>query len=287
MSLLDTIETPHDRPIIATISGDAGSGKTTLASLFPRPIFIRAEDGMQSIPPEKRPDAFPILRNTDQLFDQLIALLREPHEYRTLVIDSVTALERMFIAEVLKSDPKAKSINSALGGYGAGMSHVAESHARIRKAAGYLNSRRGMNVVFIAHADVERMSLPDMDDYQRYSLRLSAKSLPPYVDDVDLVGFVRLSAAISGEEGERKRVISTGSRELIVAANVASVSKNRFGITKRLELRDGVNPLLDLIPQISAGPTTMNPADAATPAAAATAATAPTAEINLGDDDDE
>lgn len=285
MSLLDTIETPHDRPIIATISGDAGSGKTTLASLFPRPIFIRAEDGMQSIPPEKRPDAFPILKNTDQLFDQLIALLREPHEYRTLVIDSVTALERMFIAEVLKSDPKAKSINSALGGYGAGMSHVAESHARIRKAAGYLNSRRGMNVVFIAHADVEKMSLPDMDDYQRYSLRLSAKSLPPYVDDVDLVGFVRLSAATSGAEGERKRVISTGSRELIVAANVASVSKNRFGITKRLELRDGINPLLDLIPQISAEPVAESPTDTTT-TAATTAATA-TAEINLGDDDDE
>lgn len=46
MSLLDTVKKPEDRPVIATVTGDAGIGKTTLAATFPKPIFIRAEDGM-------------------------------------------------------------------------------------------------------------------------------------------------------------------------------------------------------------------------------------------------
>ena len=243
-----------------TICGDSGTGKTSLAATFPNPIFIRAEDGLQSVPADKRPDAFPVLaaaKATDtvqMLWDQLIALLQQPHEYQTVVIDSVTALERLFIASVLESDHKAKSINQALGGYGAGPAAVASMHQRVRKAAGLLNERRGMHVVFVAHADVEMMRLPDTDDYMRYSLRLPSKSMPPYVDDVDLVGFLKLTTYTKGDDGDRKKAISTGERELICYATAANVSKNRFGITDAIEVPQGVNPLEELIPSLRREP---------------------------------
>jgi hypothetical protein len=259
MSMLSTIAKPADRAVICTICGDSGMGKTSLAAAFPKPIFIRAEDGLQAIPAGQRPDAFPLLaapRATDAvqaLWDQLIALLHEDHDYQTLVIDSVTALERLFIASVMESDTKAKSINQALGGYGAGVSAVASMHQRVRKAAGLLNERKGMHVVFVAHADVETMRLPDSDDYMRYSLRLPPKSLPPYVDDVDVVGFLRLETFTKGEDGERKKAISTGDRQLIVHATAANVSKNRFGVTEALDCPQGVNPLAEFIPALRAG----------------------------------
>ena len=251
MSIMTSITRPGDRAIIATISGDAGTGKTSLAATFPKPIFIRAEDGLASVPADKRPDAFPLIKKGQDLWDQMIALLQEEHAYRTLVIDSVTTLERIFIQDILESDPKAKSINTALGGYGAGKGAVAAMHQRVRKAAGLLNERKGMNVVFIAHADVETMRLPDSDDYQRYSLRMMDTSLPPYVDDVDLVGFIRLVSIVRGEDGERKKAITTGDRELICHSAPSNVSKNRFGITDTLEVTEGSNPLLALIPAIS------------------------------------
>lgn len=251
MSLMESISKPQDRPVLVTICGDSGMGKTSLAAAFPKPIFIRAEDGLQSIAADNRPDAFPVLTDAQSLWDQLGALIKEPHDYKTCVIDSVTALERMFIADVMAQDPKAKSINQALGGYGAGIAAVAAMHNRVRKAAGALNERRGMHVVFVAHADVETMRLPDSDDYMRYSLRLPPKSMPPYVDDVDVVGFVRLVSFTKGDEGERKKAISTGERELICYATASNVSKNRYGITEPLEYLPGENPLANVIPALA------------------------------------
>ncbi len=253
MSLMETAGKPADRPILVTLCGDSGMGKTSLAASFPKPIFIRAEDGMQSIPANRRPDAFPLIGNAKQLWDQLGAVIHEPHDYKTLVIDSVTALERLFVADVLEQDPKARSINQALGGYGAGVAAVAAMHQRVRKGAGLANERRGMHVVFVAHADVETMRLPDADDYMRYSLRLPPKSLPPYVDDVDVVGFLRLVTFTKGEDGERKKAISTGDRELICHAVASNVSKNRYGITEPLPFTVGENPLAGVIPALAEG----------------------------------
>ena len=245
---MQSIRKPEDRAVMVTICGDSGMGKTSLAASFPNTIFIRAEDGMQSIPEHLRPDAFPVVNDAKTLWEQVTAIIHEPHDYKTLVIDSVTALERMFLADVLAQDPKAKSINQALGGYGAGTAAVAAMHQRLRKGAGLANTKRGMHVVFVAHADVETMKLPDADDYMRYSLRLPAKSLPPYVDDVDVVGFLRLEMFTKGDEGERKRAISTGSREMICHATASCVSKNRYGITEALPFVTGENPLAGVIP---------------------------------------
>lgn len=246
MSLLDTISKPIDRAIVCTISGDAGVGKTRLSATFPNPIFIRAEDGLQSIPESSRPDAFPVIAKVDDLWNQLKALISEKHEYKTLVIDSVTALDRLFTQYVVDSDPKQpKSINQAMGGYGAGMAAVGAMHQRLRKACGLLNNS-GMHIVFIAHADTVTIELPDADPYTRYDLRLGKKSVAPYVDDVDLVGYMKLETFTRGD-GERKKAFSDGTRLLVTYTTAANISKNRYGITEDLTVVEGENPLIQYI----------------------------------------
>lgn len=250
MSLLQSIAKPTDRPIIVTICGDSGMGKTTLAASFEKPIVIRAEDGLQAIPHEQRPDAFPLIHKADELWDQLTALLTEEHDYKTLVIDSVTALERLFIQHVIDSDPKnPKSINQAMGGYGAGLSAVATMHQRVRKACGMLNERKGMHVVFVAHADTETIELPDQDPYTRYTLRLGKKSTAPYIDDSDIVGFLKLQTFTTGE-GDRKKAISSGERLITTYATASNISKNRYGITEDLPVIAGQNPFKSIVPGV-------------------------------------
>lgn len=250
MSDLSSISKPQDRAVIVTICGDSGLGKTSLAATFPKPIVIRAEDGLQAIPSDMRPDAFPILQSADDLWAQISTLLKEDHEYETLVIDSVTALERMFIQHVLESDPKKpRTINQALGGYGAGLQAVAALHGRVRKGAGLLNERKNMNIVFIAHAETETIELPDQDAYTRYSLRLGKKSVAPYVDDSDVVGFLKLETFTTGD-GDRKKAISDGTRVLVCHATAANVSKNRYNITEELIVPINENPLEQFIPAL-------------------------------------
>lgn len=250
MSIMESVSKPADRPVIMTICGDSGMGKTSLACTFPNPIVIRAEDGLQAVAADKRPDAFPLLTNADQLWDQLTALIKEDHKYKTVIVDSVTALERLFVQHVIDSDPKQpRSINQALGGYGAGLQAVAGLHQRVRKGAGLLNERRGMHVIFVAHADTETIELPDSDPYTRYSLRLGKKSVAPYVDDSDIVGFLRLETFYTGD-GDRKKAISDGQRELIVHAQASCVSKNRYGVTEPLPVPMGSNPLNGIVPSL-------------------------------------
>ena len=250
MSILDQAAKPIDRPVIVTICGDSGLGKTTLAASFPKPIVIRAEDGLQGVPAAIRPNALPVIHREEQLWEQIMALLQEQHDYQTLVIDSVTALERLFTQHIIESDPKKpRSLNQALGGYGAGPQALAGMHQRVRKACGLLNERKNMHIVFVAHADMETIELPDQDPYSRYSLRLGKKSVAPYVDDSDVVGFLKLETYTTGD-GDRKKAISDGTRILVTYATASNVSKNRYGITEDLIVKPGENPLAQYIPAL-------------------------------------
>ena len=255
MSLMDTIETPTDGPGFVTIFGDAGTGKTSLAATFPSPIFIRAEDGLKAVPAEKRPKAFPLLRTAQDLWDQINALIKEPHEYKTLVIDSVSKLDVLFTEEIMKTDGK-NNLAQCAGGFGAGFQVLFGMHQRLRKACQVLQERRGMNIVFIAHADVDKIEPPDMAGYSKYVMKITGNSkvncADPYVNDVDVVGFIRLQTFSKGSDGEVKKAVSTGTRELIAFATAANVSKNRFGITVPITVELGVNPLAGIVPFVPA-----------------------------------
>lgn len=242
MSILDSITTNKKTAYALTFCGDAGTGKTTLASTFPKPIFIKSEDGTGLL----EVDSFPLLKSVDNLWEQLGALIKEEHNYKTVIIDSVTRLEDMFTLYVVESDPKKpKSINQALGGYGAGLSAVAALHGRVRKAAQML-LEKGINVIFIAHTETTVLELPDQDAYHRYDLKLGKRSMSHYVDDVDLVGFLKLQTYTFGDE-KKKKATSDGTRVLVSYATASNISKNRFGIKEDLTIVEGINPFKNIL----------------------------------------
>lgn len=248
MSILENASVPDAGPQIITFCGDAGLGKSSLAATFPKPIFVRAEDGVARIPSSFRPNALPAIKSEEHLWEQLKALVHDEHDFKTCVIDTVSAADRMFLQSILKQDGKAKSINQALGGYGAGFGALAARHQQVRNAAEMMRQKRGMNVIFLAHTEVGTMRLPDQEDFSRYSLRMTHdKSLPPYLDDVDAVGFLRQRMVITGDDGERKKAISDDTRELVMHVTASNVSKNAYGITEPIEVQLGVNPIAAFI----------------------------------------
>ena len=222
-------------------------GKTTLAAMFPKPVFIRTEDGTASLTGNDNVSLFPLATSTQDVLDAIEVLATEKHEFKTLVIDSITQLATLIEAEIVAADPKAKSINQAGGGYGAGYGAASEKHRQIRDWAGSLAYETGMNVVFIGHADTETLDLPDMDPYARYCVRMHKKSIPHYTDNVDLVGLIRLKTFTRGD-GDKKRAISTGEREILCFPQASSVTKNRFNISQPLPFTfDGGNPFAEFV----------------------------------------
>jgi hypothetical protein len=242
MITLDSLRAPDKRPLIATIVADGGMGKTTLASLFPRPVFIRTEDGTKSI--ENRQDValFPLAKTSQEVFEAFGALLREDHSFKTVVLDSVTQLATMVEAEVVAADPKAKSINQAAGGYGAGIGQAAEVHRQIREVAGLLAEQKHMNVVFLAHADTETVDPPDGEAFTRYAIRMHRKYVAHYSDNTDLVGFIKLKRYTTGD-GDKKKAVGDGTRVLTCYPTPSHISKNRFGIAEDIIFTPDVNPL--------------------------------------------
>ncbi len=225
------------RPIIATLFSEPGLGKTTLAALFPAPVFIRTEDGTASL--DGHPDVllFPVAKTTAHVFEAIEALAGGGHDRKTLVIDSVTQFEKLATSEIIDSEPnpKAKNMAAAHGGYGKAFGMLDRRHQELREACDYLATDCGMNVVFIAHATTEDLELPDADKYSRYTISLHKNRqydcAHHYVNNADLVAFVRLKTLVRGTDGGKKRAISDGEREIICFPVASNVSKNRFGIT--------------------------------------------------------
>lgn len=255
MSILDRAAKPEREPFVGTIVGVQGTGKTTLACTFPKLIMIRTqgEKPPQDIPDDQVPETIEI-SSSEELWDILKALHQEDHDYKSVAFDTATGLDSLFTADVLKADPNARGLNQSHGGYGNGASMVTAMHMRVRRAAEALRKNRGMNVVFLAHAEIADVTPPDGDPYSTYTLRLPKKSMAPYLDSVDCVGFlkqeriVRGAVEAKGERGAKPgRAISSGDRVLVTYLTPASASKNRYGITEDLPVEKGKNPLAKFV----------------------------------------
>lgn len=236
---LSSLSRPQSgRPIIATLFSEPGLGKTTLAAMFPKPVFIRAEDGTASL--DGHPDAmlFPVAKSTSDVFDAIEALASQDHDRKTLVVDSVTQFEKIAQREIIDAEPnpKAKNMAAAHGGYGKAFGMLDKKHQDLREAADYLVTDRGMNVVFIAHATTEELDLPDVDKYSRYTIQLHRNRqydcVHHYSNNADMVAFIRLKTLLRGTESGKKRAISDGEREIICFPVASNISKNRFNITE-------------------------------------------------------
>lgn len=228
-------------PLIFTIVGDGGMGKTSLGSLFPRPVFIRTEDGTKSLKGRNDVALFPVVKSTNEILNQISDLVTEDHNFKSLIVDTITQYNTIAEGEVIMQDGKAKSINTAAGGFGAGHAAVASMHRNLREACGYLSVKRNMNIIFLAHSDIDTIDLPDQDQFMRYTIRMNKRSLSSYIDNVDVVAYIKMKTYTSGE-GEKKKAITDGSRIITCYPTPSHVSKNRLGIKEDLIYIEGSNP---------------------------------------------
>lgn len=213
--------------------GTAGIGKSTFASMADTPVFIQTEDGLASI----GCDRFPLATKYADVIAALGLLYTEPHEYRTIAIDSLDWLERLIFAEVcLKRG--VESVEDVA--YGKAYVFALTQWREVLAGLDALRNERGMAVILIAHSHIEKFADPQCDTFDRYVPRLqkhAAALVQQWCDEV-LFATYRIHTRTSDEGFGRKRVqgIGTGERILRTTERPAHVAKNRLNLPDEIPL---------------------------------------------------
>jgi len=228
MKLLSQIQhgrTPAPRRTL--VYGVHGVGKSTFGSMAEKPVFIQTEDGLGNIECER----FPLAGQYADVVAALSELYTEQHEYRTVVVDSLDWLERLIWADVCKKRG-IESIEDV--GYGKGYVFALTNWREVLAGLDALRNDRGMGVILIAHAQIERFANPETDTYDRYSPRLHKQAsafVQEWADEV-LFATYSIHTKATDEGFGRKRVqgIGTGERIIRTSERPAHVAKNRLSL---------------------------------------------------------
>lgn len=229
ISLTDIKRNTTGAPRIV-LYGVAGIGKTTLAACAPKPIFVQTEDGLGRIDA----DAFPRAAKYADVLEQMSALIKQPNDYQTVVLDSLDALEPLLWEHVCAEGGK-KSIED----FGYGKGYVAAAGEWRRLLSGFdMLREQGKAIVLIAHSQVVRFESPEVDAYDRYQLRLDKRACAVVSDWADAVLFANYRVA-AVQSGDRKRGVGDGTRVLYTTERPAFSAKNRFGLPDQIVIPAG------------------------------------------------
>tara|TARA_R110000868_G_scaffold116769_1_gene310578 strand:+ start:560 stop:1273 length:714 start_codon:yes stop_codon:yes gene_type:complete len=217
---LNNLPTPL-RPdkLIGTVYGGAGVGKTYLASNCDNSVLLRIEDGSASLH-GKDIKMLPCIIEPLDVFMQIKALIDQDHNFKTLIIDSVSKFDEMVISEYLNKNKSLKLSDDNYAGY----EHVYSRHRSLSNACNKLSSLKNMSIIFISHEKVTNVGRDGKE--QIMTLKMSPKSSRYYIDDVDFVGYLKPADIIIN--GVRTRAI-----KMDVDSNLNNQAKNRFELTEK------------------------------------------------------
>lgn len=220
----------RELPLRTLLYGAEGVGKTTFAACAPRPIFLAAEDGTAHLDVPR----FPTPETWTDVLDAIRTLATEAHDYQTVVIDTLDAVEPLVWRHVCARD-KQDSIESY--GYGKGYVAALDEWRVLLAALERLRAIRTMNVVLIAHTWLRPFKNPEGPDFDRYEMKLHPKAGGQVKEWCDDVLFARFETyAAKDERTKRIRGVSTGARIVCTVRTAAYDAKNRHSLPETLPL---------------------------------------------------
>ena len=233
ISLASLKQTTTLTPPRILIHGVAGVGKTTFAAKSDRPVIVATEEGLGTLDVSH----FPLARSFDEVMEPLYALYNEPHEFGTVVIDSVDWLEPLIWAEACLRNGWA-SIEAP--GFGKGYGEALNVWREYLDKLNALRDQKGMAVIQIAHTDIKRFDSPEHDPYDRYVIKLHTRAAALLQEHADVVLFANYRiSTVKADVGFNKKVnraLGSGERVIHTTERPAFLAKNRYGLPDTLPL---------------------------------------------------
>jgi len=231
------------QPPIICMYGDEGLGKTSFAAGAPNPIFIFTENGQGNLDIDNwKVETF------EEVMTALVTLLEGDHNYKTVVIDSLDWFEPMLWGFLTRDRPldekgnRIKDINDY--GYGKGYGHAIEYWGDFIDLVSRVRNERDMAIIFIAHSTKAKISPPDGDSYDAWTLKLQNgekhSARDKMIEYCDAIFFAKCKDARTDDKTNpkksRSRAIGSGERVVYTEKRPAWDAKNRFSLPAQINV---------------------------------------------------
>jgi len=231
MNLNELVKKRQQLPPRMLFYSIAGWGKTTLASSMPSPIFLDIEDGLMGIDVP----SFPVIDNYDSFEEYLRILIKEDHEYKTVVLDSTSSLEKLIWAKVCKDNNKP---NIESFGYARGYTFAMTYWEKIIDGMEHLR-KKGVAPVILAHSEVRTFNSPVVDPYDRYVLKLHRHPANRLTEWCDNIFFGNHRVLVKkGDDGfkQNNKGIGQGERVIYTEERPAFLAKSRMNLPFEIDI---------------------------------------------------
>lgn len=212
------------------VYGVEGIGKSTFAAGAKNPVFILTEDGLGSL----AVDHFPVAKTAADVLDAIGTLIKDDHDFNTVVLDSVDWLDNLIWTDV-EATHDAKDL-----AYGKGAMIVAERWRDVLAGLNHLRNEKSMCVILIAHTQIKRFDSPEVEPYDRYQPKLQERSSALIREWCDAVLFANYKTIVKkddlGFNKTNNRGVTTGERLLFTSEKPAYMAKNRYSLPESLPM---------------------------------------------------
>jgi hypothetical protein len=235
MGILNTATTGRvKRPHLVLIYGPDGVGKSTFAASAPNPVFFGAESGTNELDVTRVQ-----IKSFKDLTEGLDELCTQPHNFKTLVLDTLDWVEKLVVKQVFDTVklPNGKTADGVEDyGYGKGRVYTFEAWQSLIPRLDAVRDH-GLNILLLAHSMVKKFEDPQTPQgYDRFSLKLQDGAKTDVAalvrEYVDFVGFVNYRTETSSED--TRRGFGGSERSLFTERRPAFDAKNRFGLPSEL-----------------------------------------------------
>lgn len=238
----------RDHPPLIAVYGTGGIGKTSLALEFPDPLYLCVEGEEPPTDIEYTPapiESYADLMDPDEGY--FAQLLTTEHDFKTVIVDSVDAFERLVWQHTCRRngwdsiDSNDKGSPTAFGkGYLAADEEWVDYVAAARAVA-----RSGVHVVQILHSEAKSFNDPLVDSYDRYKPKLQKRAVDIISEKSDALLFINrrqtLKAADKGIGGKGQKPVGMSGEERIIYTDERAgfLAKNRLNMPPSLPYKKG------------------------------------------------
>ena len=221
-------------PIKCVVYGAEGIGKSTLASKMPGAVFFDIEGGTAQLDVRRSRPSIKRFQTFDEVITDMAELIgkKDQLDVKTIVIDTVDALELLIIKQICKKYGK-DGIEAF--GYGKGYTYVGEEMKRFLDACDAAIFA-GVNVTLLGHAKITKFEQPDeMGAYDRWSMKLTKMSAPLVKEWADVLLFCNFKTTVVTSSDNKKKVMG-GARTMYASHHSCWDAKNRFNLPDEMPL---------------------------------------------------